>query len=92
MQNHIKIYLQGMKFTTVDWIPCEICEQTAIDIHHIDARGMGGTDKDTIDNLMALCRGCHTIFGDIKDLKESLKTIHKLRIKEREYKSYVILN
>jgi 5-methylcytosine-specific restriction endonuclease McrA len=42
---------------------------------------MGGTKtKDSIENLMALCRQCHVQYGDIADLKEYLKKIHKLRL------------
>jgi 5-methylcytosine-specific restriction endonuclease McrA len=49
-----------MGFSTTDWIPCEVCRATAVDIHHIESRGMGGSKTaDTIDNLMALCRECH---------------------------------
>ena len=56
---------------------CEICGIYANDIHHIDARGMGGSnEKDNINNLMALCRKHHIEYGDVKDKKEWLKDIH----------------
>jgi 5-methylcytosine-specific restriction endonuclease McrA len=46
-------------------------------VHHIEARGMGGTnEKDTIENLMGLCRKCHIEYGDKKQYKEFLKEIH----------------
>jgi 5-methylcytosine-specific restriction endonuclease McrA len=68
-------------YDTSDFIPCEVCEARATDIHHIEARGMGGrTSKDNIFNLMALCRPCHIKYGDITDCKEDLKKIHKLRM------------
>jgi len=61
-----------------DFIPCEICSQKAVDIHHIEARGMGGTkQKDSIENLMALCREHHLFYGDKKEYKEWLKFIHE---------------
>lgn len=60
-----------------DWIPCEICGNAGNDIHHIECRGMGGTKKeDTIENLMALCRGHHVQYGDKKQYKEMLKEVH----------------
>jgi hypothetical protein len=60
-----------------DWMPCEICGGTAVDLHHIERRGLGGTKtKDTIDNLMALCRGHHIQYGDKKQHKEMLKEVH----------------
>ena len=39
-----------------DFIPCEACQNKAVDIHHINGRGEG---KDVIRNLIALCRKCH---------------------------------
>lgn len=61
-----------------DFIACEVCGQKAVDIHHINARGMGGTkNEDTIDNLQALCRQCHVVMGDTKTHYEYLKEKHK---------------
>lgn len=77
MKKHTKLYLESFNYDTSDFIPCEICEAKAVDIHHIDARGMGGSDKDNIDNLMALCRNCHIKFGDKKQYKDMLKREHK---------------
>lgn len=58
-------------------ILCEVCGALASDIHHIEARGMGGrSSADEIQNLMALCRKCHEDYGDRKQFKEYLKKIH----------------
>jgi len=66
-----------MGYDESDFIPCEVCKSKAVDIHHINARGMGGTGtKDTIENLMALCRTCHVKFGDKKKFIEILQDIH----------------
>jgi hypothetical protein len=60
-----------------DFIPCEICGTQAIDIHHIECRGMGGTKQpETISNLMAVCRPCHEKYGDKKEHKEYLQDLH----------------
>lgn len=56
MQKHTKIYLDYFSLGEQDFIPCEACGAKAVDIHHIYGRGKG---KDTIDNLMALCRKHH---------------------------------
>jgi 5-methylcytosine-specific restriction endonuclease McrA len=81
MKKHTKIYLDAMGYDTTDFIPCEICGAKAVDIHHIEARGMGGSKgADTIENLMAVCRQCHNTYGDLKNYKEMLKEIHYLRI------------
>ena len=44
-----------------DFVMCEFCQQDrAVDIHHLNSRGMGGSKtKDYIENLMGLCRDCH---------------------------------
>jgi hypothetical protein len=46
---------------------------------------MGGSKSaNEIENLMALCRICHTEYGDIKDLKDMLKQIHKKYLDNRK--------
>lgn len=78
MKKHTKIYLDYFGFNDTDFIPCEVCGKPATDIHHIDARGMGGSKtKDNIENLQALCRNCHIEYGDITYCKDMLKKIHK---------------
>ena len=37
----------------------------------------GGKTKDTIENLMALCRSCHVEYGDKKQHKEFLRKKHE---------------
>ncbi len=60
-----------------DYIACEVCDNRAVDIHHIEARGMGGSkDKDLIENLMALCRQCHIDLGDKEQYMQFLKDKH----------------
>ena len=78
MKKHTKIYLDYFELAISDYIPCEVCNKPAVDIHHIEPRGMGGSKtKDTIQNLMALCRECHheADFGT-KLSKEFLGKIH----------------
>ena len=86
MKKHTKLYLKEMGYDKTDWIPCEVCNRPAVDIHHIEARGMGGSkEADTIENLMALCRECHFLYGDIKLYKEWLEEIHERKL--RKWKS-----
>lgn len=88
MLRHVKIYLDENGYTTADVILCEIkaegCEHIAVDICHIDHRGMGGDKtKDRNDNLLAGCRNCHTLIDQtdwhIYD-KGKLRQIAKERI------------
>jgi 5-methylcytosine-specific restriction endonuclease McrA len=84
VKKHTKVYLEHFDYTIDDFIPCEICGGKAVDIHHIDCRGMGGSKaKDKIENLMALCRSCHIEYGDKKDQTEKLKEIHCQVLKSR---------
>lgn len=81
MKNHTKVYFKHFGYSGQEFIPCEVCNQRAVDIHHIEARGMGGSGKkDEIQNLMALCRVCHSKYGDIKQYKEFLIEAHNKRI------------
>jgi hypothetical protein len=77
MKKHTKVYMSYFKYDVGDFIPCEVCGTTAVDIHHINCRGMGGSQiKDIISNLMALCRKCHLEYGDKKQHLEYLTKIH----------------
>ena len=61
-----------------DFIPSEISGDRAVDIHHIDCRGMGSSkEKDNISNLMALTRAEHTKYGDKKQWMMFLKLKHQ---------------
>ena len=81
MKNHVKLYLDYFKYDFADFIPCEVCGSKSTDIHHIKARGMGGSKKlDTIENLQALCRKCHIDYGDKKQYIEFLKEIHSIKL------------
>ena len=81
MKKHTKVYLNHFGYDESDWIGCEVCNSTAVDIHHIEARGMGGSGtKDNIENLMALCRDCHLLFGDKVKFKQMLKILHQHKI------------
>ena len=78
MKNHTKIYFSYFNFKIPEDCFCEICKSPAVDLHHLERRGMGGSQqKDNIENLMALCRICHIKFGDVPDKLEWLKDIHK---------------
>ena len=84
MKKHTRIYLDFFGYCETDVIVCEVCNKTvATEIHHIENRKMGGSKtKDYIENLQAICRGCHIRFGDLKQYKEYLKQIHLNHIKD----------
>lgn len=83
MKKHVKVYMDHFGYGVDDYIPCEVCSRKAVDIHHIDCRGMGGSkDKDEIENLQALCRKCHMEYGDKKQWMDFLKEYHKSKIND----------
>jgi hypothetical protein len=82
MKKHTKIYFD---FFNVDydpvsgWHDCvsEISGKNAVDIHHLEARCMGGSkNADRIENLMALTREEHELYGDKTKYLEYLKQVH----------------
>ena len=80
MKKYTRTYLNYFGYDENDFIPCEVCNKQAVDIHHIQAKGIGGSKtKDNIENIMALCRECHTKYGDKKQYKDFLKQIHDER-------------
>ncbi len=84
MKKHIVVYLDHFNYDTDDFIPCEVCGAKAVDIHHIKARGMGGSNtKDVIENLQALCRKCHLDFGDKKQWIDFLINKHKNKLDDK---------
>ena len=84
MVNHKKVYITFFNLNIGDRILCTSCGQDAVDIHHILPRGMGGSEKDYIENLVALCRLCHDkaessrSFNDYVRVKHLKKIIYKL--------------
>lgn len=80
MKKHTSIYLKAFGYGLGDFIPCEISGNRAVDVNHIEARGMGGNpagDKDRIENLMAMTRELHLKHGDVSKDKAYLYKVHK---------------
>ena len=84
MKNHTKLYFSKLGFDTSDFIPSELSNQRAVDIHHIDCRGAGGTKKeDRIEELMALTREEHLKYGDKKQFMVMLYEKHLAYLKSK---------
>lgn len=83
MKKHVKVYLDHFGYDIACFIPCENCGKQAVDIHHIKARGMGGSKQmDVIENLQALCRKCHLDYGDKKQWVDFLVDKHKQKLND----------
>lgn len=77
MKKHVKIYCEYFGYGEQDFIPSEISGKRAADTHHLDARGLGGSDNcDYIENLMALTREEHEAYGDREQYMDWLKQLH----------------
>jgi hypothetical protein len=84
MKSYTKTYLNYFGYALDDFIPCEVCGSRAVDIHHIECKGMGGSKlKDDIENIMALCREHHVEYGDKKKYIDFLKGIHNQRLQNK---------
>lgn len=87
MKKHVRIYLEFFEYGIDDFIPCEVkgCTRRAVDIHHIDRRGMGGSvSKDYIENLVGLCREHHEQAEADPVFNERVKSWHLDRIKFKQ--------
>lgn len=81
MKKHTKVYLEYYGYDETDFIPCEMCGSKAVDIHHVESRGMGGSkSKDYIENLIAVCRICHTKCHSDRGFNEKAKQKHLTNI------------
>ena len=96
MKKYVKTYFDYFDYPIDEdfFVPCECCKQKAVDIHHLQSRGMGfkeqlGIKKGTnthineIENLVALCRTCHTIAESDREFNEKIKYVHLHNVKTR---------
>jgi len=84
MKKHTKIYFDYFGYGYTEFIPCEMCGKGAVDIHHIKPRSFFGskekTAQDKIENLIALCRGCHDDAHNNKISEHDLIANHIVRL------------
>lgn len=64
MQEHTKNYFKAFKIDfnesgEHDYIACEMCDNQAVDLHHIERRIKGVKRLNHHKNIIALCRSCH---------------------------------
>lgn len=74
---HTALYMSAFGYGDTDFIPSELSGERCQDVHHIAARGSGGTKtEDRIENLIGLTRSEHEEFGDKKHLMAFLYRKH----------------
>lgn len=77
MVKYKQTYINHFGYFVGEWIACEICGKTSIDIHHIDGRVKA---KDEIENLIAVCRECHNKCHDHPEFNEKAREIHLINL------------
>jgi len=83
MIKHKRIYVEYFGYGDQSFVPCEICGKEAVDVAHIDHRGMGGSKtKDYIENLMGLCRKHHHDLDNGRVHKDVYKARHEMFMNE----------
>ena len=79
MKKHTEIYMKAYGLDETDFVGSELSGLKCQDVHHIDCKGMGGDpkgDKDRIENLQALTRFEHVLYGDKKKHMKMLYEEH----------------
>ena len=80
-----------------DYIPCEMCNSPAVDIHHLERRTRNKVTNDYIENLVAVCRSCHldaesdnsfNMYVRIKHLENTCVQIYSLIELNKRLKQY----
>ena len=78
MQSYVALYMACFGYGKSDFISSELSNAAAIDVHHIQNRGSGGTKtEDRIENLIAVSREEHVEYGDKKQHMAFLYRKHR---------------
>ena len=81
LKNNKKLFSDYWGYCESDIPLCGGCfKEPAVDIHHLDQKGMGGVKYNRlnrIDNLFPVCRSCHTIAHKNKSINEKWKNVLK---------------
>ena len=89
--------MQFFNYEEQDFIPCELCNAQAVDIHHLERRTRNKVTNDYIENLVGLCRSCHikaesdrcfNMFCRIKHLENVCVQVYSLIEVNKRLKEY----
>ena len=89
LKDHKKAFSKYWGYSDQDIPICWSCYKGyAVDIHHIENKKMGGSPgnkKNRIDNLFPVCRSCHNIAHQHKDINEEWRMRLKEKIDNKEF-------
>ena len=77
--NYKEIYRRHFNLLPGDYVPCLICHNQSVDLHHIVRKSRGGGDN--VQNLAPLCRKHHNEVHQYKITEELLQGLNDERIK-----------
>jgi len=80
MKSYTRVYLKYFSLDPSSWIGCEVCNSTAVDLHHLEPRSIAKNKLNLIDNIVALCRDCHTKAEHDKVFNNEVKLIHRKKL------------
>ena len=89
LKDYKKLFRNYWGYSESDTPICWGCYmKPAVDIHHLTNKGMGGVSKNRlnrIDNLYPVCRPCHNLAHQHKDINEEWRIKLKEKIAEKEF-------
>ena len=89
LKDYKKLFRDYWGYSESDTPICWGCYmKPAVDIHHLTNKGMGGVSKNRlnrIDNLYPVCRPCHNLAHQHKDINEEWRIKLKEKIAEKEF-------
>tara|TARA_R110000823_G_scaffold12290_1_gene41165 strand:+ start:247 stop:528 length:282 start_codon:yes stop_codon:yes gene_type:complete len=91
MKKHVKMFMDYWDISTADVTPCFACEGeygVIVDVHHLQNRASGGDPKglkDRPDNLIGLCRRCHTLAEHKKHYNDFCQGLLNEKILRKTY-------
>ena len=89
LKDYKKLFKDYWGYSESDTPMCWGCfMKPAVDIHHLTNKGMGGVSKNRlnrIDNLYPVCRPCHNLAHQHKDINEEWRIKLKEKIAEKEF-------
>ena len=89
LKDYKKLFRNYWGYSESDTPMCWGCYmKPAVDIHHLTNKGMGGVSKNRlnrIDNLYPVCRPCHNLAHQHKDINEEWRIKLKEKIAEKEF-------
>lgn len=92
MKKHIDVYRQFWwdELTLGQTEQCVMCGEWGADIHHLKNRQAGGSKcRDTIENLICLCRSCHNRCHSDKEYNMKARVINLRNIADKLESEYL---